>query len=370
MATFAGGERAPATPVLVSPAGAERAVELSAKSRKVKRGTLHKGEGLFGWLFVSPALLVLLLFLIIPIILAIYISFTDWSGLTSPLSGSVHYVGLKNYRSVLTTPGLYQQDFGTAVRNNLYFVLFTVPMQTVLALGLAVLVNSKILKARGFFRTAFYFPSVTSSIAITVVFMFLFQGGGVVDRLLSYVGIQGPNWLIDQRGVFTLILNALGVNSPGWANHTVLGLSLWNWLAGPSLGMCVIIILLTWTTSGTFMLFFLAALQSISEDIDEASAIDGATPWQRFRKVTVPMLRPALVLVLTLGFISTWQVFDQIFLVGPGNITTITPAYFSYQVSFQDSAFGIGSAVAFLLFAFIVFLTMVQRRFVKEDLTK
>ena len=133
--------------------------------------------------------------------------------------------------------------------------------------------------------------------------------------------------------------------------------------------MCFIIILAVFTTSGTFMLFFLAALASIGEELDEASEIDGATGWQRFRQVTLPMLRPALVLVLTLGFISTWQIFDQIFLTA-SNPTVITPAYYSYEISFTDSAFGVGAAVAFLLFCLIVFLTVLQRRFIREDLTK
>jgi multiple sugar transport system permease protein len=204
-----------------------------------------------------------------------------------------------------------------------------------------------------------------------VVFIFLFQGTGVVNTVLGWFGITGPNWLYDTQGVFWTALNLFGISSaPGWANHMVLGIPIWNWLSGPSVGMCVMIILVVWTTSGTFMLFFLAALQNLADDVDEASAIDGATPWQRFRWVTLPLLRPAVVLVLTLGFISTWQVFDQSFLLGPHNPTTITPAYFSYQVSFQDSAFGVGAAVAFLLFCLIVFLTVLQRRFVKEDLTQ
>ncbi len=358
----------PAGPGAVAGAAPGRSQGSARRQRKSRR--LRRGESYFGWLFISPALCILLVFLVIPILLALYISFTNWSGLTNPLSSSVKWVGLTNYQTILTRPGLDQLDFATSVRNNFYFVIFTVPLQTALALWLAVLLNNKFLRAKGFFRTAFYFPSVTSSIAITVIFIFLFQGSGVVNSILSFFGLKGPNWLYDTRGVFTLLLNGIGVSSPGWGGHVFFGLSIWDWLAGPSLGMCVVITLLVWTTSGTFMLFFLAALQNIGEDLDEASEIDGATPWQRFRRVTLPMLRPAVVLVVTLGFISTWQVFDQIFLIGPSNPTTTTPAYFSYQVSFQDSAFGVGAAVAFLLFCLIVFLTVVQRRFVKEDLTK
>jgi multiple sugar transport system permease protein len=383
VATISEGERlgdgeASSSPSTVATAAGEKGAHFApsrpaARPRRRVRATgrLRKGEGFFGWAFVSPAVIVLLLFLFVPICLAFYISFTNWSGLTNPLSSSVKTVGLTNYRTILTQPGLYQQLFGTSIRNNLYFVVFTVPLQTALALLMAVVVNNKFLKAKGFFRTVAYFPSVTSSIAITVIFMFLFSGTGVINTILGFIGIHGPNWLYDTRGVFTLIYNAFGVNNPSaLVNHQFLGLNWWGWVAGPSLGMCVVIIMLVWTTSGTFMLFFLAALQQISEDLDEASAIDGATPWQRFRRVTLPLLRPTLVLVLLLGFISTWQVFDQIFLIGPGNPATVTPAYYSYQLSFQDGNFGGGAAVAFLLFCLIVLLTLLQRRFVREDLTR
>ena len=257
----------------------------------------------------------------------------------------------------------------TALRNNFYYVIFVVPAQTALSLGLAVLVNNKFLRGRGFFRTAFYFPSVTSSIAITLVFMFLFNPGGAVNVLLSKVGVTGPNWLIDENGLFQVVAGAFGVHSPpGWAQHQVLGLSLWDWFAGPSIGMCVLIIMVTWTTSGTFMLMFLAALQGIPEELDEAAAIDGAGSWHRFRHVTLPMLRPTLVLVVTLGLIATWQVFDQVYLLGPNNPTIPTPAYFSYTESFENSAFGIGAAVAFLLFVLIVVLTVLQRKLLPEDI--
>jgi multiple sugar transport system permease protein len=373
MDTLSRGEQAPDA----NDGANEQASEPEQRARRSRLGrlrrrgsALHRGENLFGWLFISPSLTLLLLFLVAPILLAVYISFTNWSGLTSPTSSAVQWVGLHNYRTILTQPGLYQSDFGAAVRNNFYFVIFTVPLQTIFALWLAVLVKNKFLRGRGFFRTAFYFPSITSSIAITTIFIFMFQASGVVNTVLGWFGIQGPNWLYDEQGIFWSFLSIFGVNSaPGWAQHMVLGISIWDWISGPSLGMVFIIILAVFTTSGTFMLFFLAALVNISEELDEASEIDGATGWQRFRQVTLPMLRPALVLVLTLGFIGTWQIFDQIFLTA-SNPTVITPAYYSYEVSFQDSAFGVGAAVAFLLFCLIVFLTVLQRRFIKEDLTK
>ena len=334
-----------------------------------RRSRIRRGQGVAGWLFVAPGLTILTLFLFVPIVLALYVSFTKWNGLTNPLSGGAKWIGFDNYKTLITQDSLTRLNFMTAVRNNFYFVLFVVPLQTAIALFLAVLVNNNLLKGRSFFRTAFYFPSVTSSIAITLVFIFLFQGGGTVNRLLSYIGIHGPNWLINTNGVFHNVLGLFGVHGPpGWAKQQFFSLSWWDWFAGPSIGMCVVIVLCVFTTSGTFMLMFLAALQNIAEDVDEASEIDGATKWQQFRFVTLPMLRPTLLLVLTLGLIGSWQVFDQIFLLGPNNQTVSTPAYLSYQLSFQNSAFGVGAAIAFLLFLLIVVLSWAQRRFLPEDI--
>ena len=159
----------------------------------------------------------------------------------------MQWVGLHNYRTILTQPGLYQSDFGAAVRNNFYFVVFTVPLQTIFALWLAVLVNNKFLRGRGFFRTAFYFPSVTSSIAITTIFIFLFQASGVVNTVLGWFGISGPNWLYDEQGIFWSLLSIFGVHGPpGWAQHMVLGISVWDWLSGRRSG-CVS--LLSWPCS-------------------------------------------------------------------------------------------------------------------------
>jgi multiple sugar transport system permease protein len=146
-----------------------------------------------------------------------------------------------------------------------------------------------------------------------------------------------------------------------------MGQSLWDWFSGPSIAMMVIIILVIWTTSGTFMLMFLAALQNVNEDLYEAGELDGAGSWQRFRYITLPSLRPTLLLVLTLGLIGTWQVFDQIYLTG-NNPATRTPAFMSFDQSFQNNHFGIGSAIAFLLFALIMGLTLLQRRLIPEEI--
>ena len=135
--------------------------------------------------------------------------------------------------------------------------------------------------------------------------------------------------------------------------------------------MCVIIILAVWTTTGTFMLMFLAALQDLPVEVDEAAMLDGVSPWQKLRLVTIPMLKPALFLVTTLGLIGTWQVFDQIYVMGKGAPagTTMTPAFLSYTTSFRSNGWGSGAAMAFVVFLIIVLLTWWQRHIMRDDKT-
>jgi multiple sugar transport system permease protein len=258
----------------------------------------------------------------------------------------------------------------TAIWNTFYYVAIVVPVQTALALFLALVVDSRMLKGKSFFRTAFYFPSVTSSVAISVVFLFLFANSGAVNALLRVFGIAGPQWFSDSRGLLHILLGAVGVAEPPAALAGVgpFGLTWWDWLAGPSVAMCSIIILVVWTTSGTFMLMFLAALQNVPVALDEASLLDGASRWQRFRHVTVPMIKPTVFLVLTLGLIATWQVFDQVYVMSQGDPakTTLTPAYLSYRTAFRDFAYGPGAAISFVLFLIIIVLTLIQRGVMRD----
>ncbi|MGX5681561.1 carbohydrate ABC transporter permease [Schumannella luteola] len=325
---------------------------------------LRRSDRYYGWAFVAPAIAIIGLFLVVPIGLALYVSFSNWNGLGSPL-GNSSLVGTENYAAVLTDPGLAQKDFGTSIRNNAYYVLAVVPLQTALALFLAVQVNRRVLRGRGFFRTAFYFPSVTSSVAITTIFIFLFTASGAVNALIGWFGVNGPNWFADPRGVIHILLAGVGVTSPpdALAAPGFLGVSGWEWLSGPSVAMCVLITLAVFTTSGTFMLIFLAALQNVGEEIDEAAMVDGAGPVRTFFSVTLPMLKPALFTVLTLGLIGTWQVFDQIYLTGRGapGKTLLTPAFLAYDTSFSELNWGEGAAISFILFLIIVALTLLQR---------
>lgn len=333
-------------------------------------GSARGREAASGWLFLAPMLIVLGLFLVVPVLMALWVSFSDWSGRGSPLASDVGFVGVDNYRDLLVGGGLATKDFGTAMRNNAYYVLLVVPLQTALSLFLATMVNRRALRGKGLFRTAFYFPSVTSSVAITVLWLFLFSASGTVNGILSRLSVTGPNWFNEPAGVVHLLLRALGVDSAPapLAQHGFLGIPFWEWLAGPSVAMSAFIVLAVFTTSGTFMLLFLAALQAISADVEEAAVMDGTSGWQRFRYVTLPMLRPTLFTVITLGLIGTWQVFDQIYTGtqgGPAK-TTLTPAYLSYNAAFTNNQWGRGAAIAFVLFAIIVVLTVVQRLVLRE----
>lgn len=339
----------------------------------LQRKGIRGPEGVAGWLFVAPVLVILGLFLLLPILMALWVSLTSWNGQGSPFTGRVPFVGADNYTRLFTQDSLARQDFMTSLRNNLYYVLLVVPLQTALSLSLALVVNQRMLKSKSFFRTAFYFPSVTSSVAISVVFLFIFANSGAINALLGTFGIHGPQWFNDSRGVLHILVQAVGLadaNSPpgALAAHGISGLSWWDWLSGPSVAMCAIIALVVWTSSGTFMLMFLAALQDVPVQLEEASLLDGANRWQRFRFVILPLLRPTMFLVLTLGLISTWQVFDQIYVMSQGNPakTTLTPAFLSYRTAFKDFEYGSGAAISFVLFAIIVVLTLVQRWVMRE----
>ena len=329
------------------------------------RGSIHGNRALAGWLFVAPAVFIIGLFMLVPVVMAAWVSMSDWSGIGPPFADNVNFVGGENYTELLGGSGLATRDLGTALRNNLFYVLLVVPIQTAVSLGLAVLVNRRIMRARGFFRTAFYFPSVTSSVAITVLWLFLFSAAGPVNKVLSWIAVDGPNWFQDPRGIFHFSLGSFGVTPQDnpLTGATILGITGWDWVSGPSVAMTAFIIMAVFTTSGTFMLLFIAGLQQINPEVEEAAMTDGANGWQRFRFVTLPMLKPTVFTVITLGLIGTWQVFEQIYTGtqgGPAK-TTLTPAYLSFNSAFNNQDWPRGAVIAYILFAIIVVLTVLQR---------
>lgn len=347
----------------------------TAAVKVTTQASKRRQEILAGLAFISPAFLILFVFLIIPMLAAVYFSLTNWNGVT-PLTraDAYQFVGLENYQRLLLQDGSRQEAFFTALKNTVYFVIGVVPVQTFFALILAVLVNQRWLKGKGFFRTAFYFPSISSSVVISLIFMWMFTSNGFINQGIRAIfpGYQNITWLNDATGVFHSLLGVLGItrDTLGEAARTeILSIRLWDWLSGPSVTMLTIMILNTWTTIGTLMVIFLAALQNIPGQVYEAAYVDGATVVQIFRKITVPLLRPTTFFVVTLGLIGTFQVFDQVYVISSGGPadTTLTIAYLVFRSGFGDQRMGLAAATAIILFIIIFVFTLLQRRITGGD---
>jgi multiple sugar transport system permease protein len=312
--------------------------------------------------FIAPYLLITLIFTIGVILFAFYISFTNYDIFTTP-----QWVGLHNYTKAFagfTDPS--QKDFVQSLYNVFWYSLIVVPIQTALAIGLAMMLNAS-MRFKQFFRMIFYAPSVTSSVVITLIFMWFYLKTGYINfffaKILGVVGIQwqNVNWLGDPRGLFQLIVTAFGgsISSDQW------------YLKGPSIAWMAIMFQNIFTTAPTFMLMFLAALQDISPTLNEAAKIDGANKWQIFWNLTLPLLRPIILLVVVLGTIGTLQVFDQVYLATQGGPlgTSQTPVYLIFTDALGKLGqiqMGFAAALAFILAVIIFVFTFIQRRFLER----
>ncbi len=313
-----------------------------------------RDEAIIAYLFISPYLLITLIFTIGVVLFAIYISFTNFDLFTAP-----QWVGLENYVRAFN-----EGKFVRSLVNTLWYVAIVVPAQTSIALLLAVILNVKV-RGSQFFRTIFYAPSVTSSVAITLIFWWLYLKTGFLNfflaQILGPLGFTPVDWLEDARGLFQIIIRAFGGNIPS---------DFW-YLRGPSITWLAIMFQNIFTTSPTFMIMFLAALQEIPPTLYEAASIDGATGRDQFWKITLPMLRPVILLVVVLGTIGTWLVFDQVAILTAGGPldTTLTPVFLIYTEALGKSGpprAGFAAAMAFMLAAIIFAFTIVQRRFIER----
>ncbi|MFP4346250.1 MAG: carbohydrate ABC transporter permease [Anaerolineales bacterium] len=311
---------------------------------------------LAGYAFLAPYLLITLTFTVGVILFALYISFTEYDIFTPP-----RWVGLKHYLEAFR-----QQEFLQALHNVFWYAAIVVPVQTAAAILMAVLLNAPV-KFRRFFRTLFYAPSVTSSVVITLIFMWFYLRTGYInlifERFLGIFGVewQTISWLRDPRGLIQLIMAPFGVEIPSGR---------W-YLRGPSIAWMAIMFQNIFTTAPTFMVMFLTALQDINPALYEAASIDGANSWQRFWQVTLPLLRPVVLLVVVLGTIGTLQVFDQVYLATSGGPlgTTMTPVYQVYVEALGQQGpiqMGYGAALAFIVAMIIFIFTYIQRRFIER----
>ena len=276
-------------------------------------------------LFVAPALLVIGVFFFLPVVAALAVSFTDFDIYALADFGNMRFVGLQNYARLLETP-LFWQAFG----NTLYFVVIGVPLSVGTSLGLALLLHSRLVRLRGLFRTALFAPVVTTLVAVAVIWRYLFNTQyGLINYALGGLGIERIDWLGD----------------PTWA-------------------MPAIIVFAVWKNFGYNMLILLAGLQAIPEELYEAARIDGASFWRRFRHVTLPMLGPVMAMVNVLTIAGYFQLFAEPYVMTQGGPlqSTVSVLYFMYEEGFKWWNLGSASAVAFMLFLFILALTAVQLR--------
>lgn len=297
------------------------------KSQASERRT----EALTGYALIALPMVLFLILNIGSIFYALFISLWKWN----VRSGPVDFRGLRNYETLL-----YDPVFHIAIRNSVYYAAVWVPLTMAIGLFLAVIVNQKI-RGQTFFRAAFYFPAIASSAAITMLWIFLVAPDGLFNTVRAAIGVNA---------IFEFF--GFGPNQ--------------NWMGDQSTALNSVIVLNAWTTSGTFMLFYLASLQSISREVYEAAAIDGATPWQAFWKVTFPLLRPGHYFVAIVAVIGALQLFDQAYIGGgPGgdpNNALMTMVLYLYNAAFSQFNFGYAAAVGIVLFVVIFTATLVQRR--------
>ncbi|MFP5115770.1 carbohydrate ABC transporter permease [Bacillaceae bacterium C204] len=274
---------------------------------------------MIGWSFVIVATVMIFLFYFYPMVQALILSFKSGVG------ANLTFTGIDNYTRLFKDP-----TFLTTVKNTVIYLIIQVPVMILLALFLSVLLNNKTLKFKGFFRTAIFLPCVTSLVAYSVIFKYLFGQDGIINIMLMKVSLisEPIQWLTD----------------PFWAK-------------------IAIIVAITWRWTGYNMIFYLSALQNVDESIYEAAKIDGASSIQQFFKITIPMLKPIILFTSITSTIGTLQLFDEVMNItkgGPGN-ATMTISQYIYNLSFKYTPdFGYAATVSYAIVIMIVIFSIIQ----------
>jgi len=275
---------------------------------------------------LAPAVVHLAWWIGIPTVATFVLAFTHYD----ILAGTMEWAGLDNFVAIFRDPVWWK-----AIGNTVVYTFFTVPVAMAIAVVIAVLLNTK-LRARAWYRTAVFMPHITATVAIALVWMWMFEPNiGLFNWVLSWFGVRGPAWVSD----------------PSWAMTSVILMSVWKGI-------------------GLKMVIYLAALQGIPHDMYEAAEIDGAGPVRRFFAITLPLLGPATFFVLVVSLIDSFQVFEQFYVLtpegGPANATTVM-TYEIYKSAFQRFDMSTASAQSVVLFVFLLVLTLVGRRFTGRD---
>jgi multiple sugar transport system permease protein len=279
-----------------------------------KRNRILASRTLRGWLFISPWLVGFLAFTLYPFFASLFYSFTNYDILTRP-----HWIGLENYASMIKDPLFWQSLY-----NTFYYAVIFVPLSTVLAIAIAMLLNMRV-KAVGIYRAIFYLPSVVPVVASSVLWLWLFNPSyGLINALLNGLGIPGPGWIF----------------SVAWSKPGLILMGLWG--------------------LGTPIVVYLASLQGVPSELYEAADIEGAKGWAKTWHITLPMISPAILFNVILGIIGAFQYFTQAYVMtsgGPDN-STLFYALYIYQEAFEFLRMGYASAMAWILFVIILLITL------------
>jgi multiple sugar transport system permease protein len=281
-----------------------------------RKMSLRTREAITGYLFFSPGLIGLLVFMAGPILYSFYLSFTSYNMYNPPA-----WVGLKNYQIMLTEDPL----FFKSLFNTLYYVGFSVPLNTAMGILLAILMNQKV-KGIRLFRTIYFLPSIVSGVAVALLWQWILDPNfGLINTFLANLGITGPGWLTDEH----------------WSKPSLIIMNLWS--------------------VGGSMIIYLAGLQGIPQSLYEAATMDGAGPIRKFANITLPMLTPTIFFNVVMGVLSGFQVFLQAYIMtggGPNN-STMFFAFYLYNKAFKDLQLGYASAMAWILLLITLICTLI-----------
>jgi multiple sugar transport system permease protein len=284
-------------------------------------------DAIAGYSFMAPTILIMGTFVVLPITYALFLAFNKVRILGEL---SYRFIGFKNFIRMASDERVW-----IALKNTAEYVVIVVPLQTLLALGLALLLHSQI-RGKNIFRIIFFLPTVTSSAVLTLIFMWIYNSNGLLNNFLVF-----------------------------------LGLPTYNWLGDPAVALKSIMLMNIWSTAPSSMVIYLAALQDIPESLYEAATIDGANRFDQFISITLPLLRPVTFFIVVMGIIGTFQLFDQSYIFSGGsggpNNSTLTVVLLIYQYAFKSLDMGYAAALALMLAAVIMITTLIQRYFFKEE---
>jgi len=286
-------------------------------------------EAKWSYIFIAPAVLLFVIFVVGPLITSFYWSFTEYDAIHAP-----KWVGLSNYKNIFFN----DPRFWKSIRNTIFYTLGVIPLGVALSLLLAIAVDQQI-RFKNFFRVIYFIPSVTSVIALSVIWKWLFAGGkyGLINHILILAGLQPIDWLM----------------SPVWTLPAIMIMSIWAGL-------------------GYNMILFLAGLQTIPKTVYEAAEIDGANVFDKFWYITLPLLKPITVFAVTIGVLASFQVFERVYImtqselgIGGALDSALTVVAYLYDVGFRKFKMGYASALGYIIFVVVFIITMINIKFIK-----